>query len=319
VALTDKENSKSNGGEANRKWALPGHCAARKECIRVNVQMDSIFSCPQKKPPASGLGKYMLAFFLSFVMFGANVFVHAASAQTGADPAAEFKKAAAELSDARLAGGEDDAARMEKALAYLDSVAAGFLNAPAGPNLDEANRSLGRLASHTPPVGENYRLVKFGGAHAIYLMVINFGLGGPAAVRVYAGTAGHYAMSAHIDRFAQKDFLDSDIEAVLVSSSEPVFVTVSGRTDDLSTGAFTAFKAANGNALRPSKSLRRRLRRNKGSFSLQRLGTTAFRQACACRQNARVKAGPTRPIEIRAVGRTPEGNQIFSFDDIRSA
>ncbi len=130
---------------------------------------------------------------------------------------------------------------MEKALAYLDSVAAGFLNAPAGPNLDEANRSLGRLASHTPPVGENYRLVKFGGAHAIYLMVINFGLGGPAAVRVYAGTAGHYAMSAHIDRFAQKDFLDSDIEAVLVSSSEPVFVTVSGRTDDLSTGAFTAW------------------------------------------------------------------------------
>jgi len=39
-----------------------------------------------------------------------------------------------------------------------------------------------------------------------------------------------------------KDFLDSDLELAPVSSSEPVFVTISGRTDDLSTGLFSAWK-----------------------------------------------------------------------------
>jgi hypothetical protein len=73
-------------------------------------------------------------------------------------------------------------------------------------------------------------------------MVINFGLGGPAAVRLYAGGAGHYALAARIDHFAQKDFFDSDLELVPVSNSEPVFVTVSGRTDDLSTGLFSAWQ-----------------------------------------------------------------------------
>jgi hypothetical protein len=91
-------------------------------------------------------------------------------------------------------------------------------------------------------VGENYRLVKLGGTPAVYAMAINFGLGGPAAVRIYAGSYGHFALAARIDRFVQKDFLDSDIELVPVSNSEPVFVTVSGRTDDLSTGAFSAWR-----------------------------------------------------------------------------
>jgi hypothetical protein len=40
----------------------------------------------------------------------------------------------------------------------------------------------------------------------------------------------------------QKDFYDSDIELVPVSVSEPVFVTVGGRTDDLSTGMFSAWR-----------------------------------------------------------------------------
>jgi hypothetical protein len=91
-------------------------------------------------------------------------------------------------------------------------------------------------------VGENYRLVKLGGTPAAYAMVINFGLGGPAAVRVYAGGAGHYALAAKIDHFAQKDFFDSDLELVSVSKAEPVFVTISGRTDDLSTGLFSAWR-----------------------------------------------------------------------------
>jgi hypothetical protein len=72
--------------------------------------------------------------------------------------------------------------------------------------------------------------------------VVNFGLGGPAAVRIYAGGPGNYALAARIDRFVQKDFLDSDLELATVSNSEAVFVTVSGRTDDLSTGLFSAWR-----------------------------------------------------------------------------
>ena len=48
--------------------------------------------------------------------------------------------------------------------------------------------------------------MKLGGTSASYAMVINMGLGGPAAVRIYAGAAGHYGLAARIDHFALKDF-----------------------------------------------------------------------------------------------------------------
>jgi len=176
------------------------------------------------------------------VIVCAPPFTERLRAQTESDPTAEFKQMSGEISAARLSGGEENEAEMDKAFAYLDAVAISALNVSAEPNLDGANRGLAGLASHTPPVGENYRLVNLGGAPPAYAMVINFGLGGPAAVRIYAGSAGNYALAARIDHFVQKDFLDSDIELVPVSKSDPVFVTVSGRTDDLSTGLFSAWQ-----------------------------------------------------------------------------
>jgi hypothetical protein len=204
--------------------------------------MNSIFSGYRKVRPAArpGMGKAVL--LVGCVIFGAFPFAAWLHAQTGSDATAEFKRISEELSAARLTGGDENETRMEKALAYLDSIAVSVLNVPASPDLDGANRQLAGLASHTPPVGENYRLVKLGGSPATYAMVINFGLGGPAAVRLYAGAARHYALAAKIDHFVQKDFFDSDLELVTVSSSEPVFVTVSGRTDDLSTGMFSAWR-----------------------------------------------------------------------------
>jgi hypothetical protein len=204
--------------------------------------MNSIFSGYRKVRPAArpGMGKAVL--LVGCVIFGAIPFAAWLHAQTGSDASAEFKRISDELSAARLSGGDENEARMERALAYLDSIAVSVLNVSASPDLDGANRQLAGLTSHTPPVGENYRLVKLGGAPAAYAMVINFGLGGPAAVRLYAGAAGHYALSAKIDHFVQKDFFDSDLELVTVSSSEPVFVTISGRTDDLSTGMFSAWR-----------------------------------------------------------------------------
>jgi hypothetical protein len=178
----------------------------------------------------------------ALVIFDAEWIVARPPAQIGSDPAAEFKQISAELSAARQSGGDENAARMEKAFAYLDSIAISVLDVPGEPNLDGANRGLAGLVSRIPPVGENYRIVKLGGAPPAYAMVVNFGLGGPAAVRIYAGSAGNYALAGRIDHFVHKDFLDSDVELAPVSNSETVFVTISGRTDDLSTGLFSAWR-----------------------------------------------------------------------------
>jgi hypothetical protein len=204
--------------------------------------MNSIFSKGRGNLPAARNSMVRGVVLASFVIASAAPFAAWVRAQAGSDAGTEFKRISEDLSAARLGGGEENNAEMEKALAYLDSIAVSVLNLPAGPNLEGANRSLAGLASHTPPVGENYRLVKLGGAPASYAMVINFGLGGPAAVRIYAGSPGHYGLAAGIDHIVQKDFFDSDLELVPVSTTEPVFVTISGRTDDLSTGLFSAWR-----------------------------------------------------------------------------
>ena len=101
-----------------------------------------------------GRGRRNRNFPWLFFSFGACPFSATLHAQSGSDAAAEFKKISQGLSAARLGGAGEDAAQMEKALAYLDSLAVSALNVPAEPNLDGANRGLAELASHTPPVGE---------------------------------------------------------------------------------------------------------------------------------------------------------------------
>jgi len=165
-----------------------------------------------------------------------------AQGKNGGDSKANFRADVAELSAARLNGAAESESQEEKPLVYLDSIASSILNASAKLDLIVANQTLLALLSDPPPLGENYRLVKLGGTPAAYAMVVNFGLGGPAAVRIYAATGGRFALAAKIDHFAQKDFFDSDLELVPVSESEPVFMTVSGRTDDLSTGIFSAWR-----------------------------------------------------------------------------
>jgi hypothetical protein len=165
-----------------------------------------------------------------------------ARAQTSGDSNAEFKKLAAELSTARLDGAAESEASQEMALGILDKLAIAILNGPASSDLDTANRRMSDLVSHVPPVGENYRLVRLGGSPAPYALVVNFGLSGPAAVRIYSNSSGRYALAARIDHFVEKDFFDSDVELIPVSAADPVFVVVAGRTDDLATGMFTAWR-----------------------------------------------------------------------------
>src|SRR5215467_63873 len=65
-------------------------------------------------------------------------------AQRSADASAEFKRISGELSAARLGGADENAAQMETALAYLDTVVVSILtvNGPAGPDLDRGNQRL---------------------------------------------------------------------------------------------------------------------------------------------------------------------------------
>lgn len=208
--------------------------------------MNSIFFpwCKVRRSAHSWFGTIAVTRTVSLFVLLSFVFAAWVRAQRTADASAEFKRISSELSAARLSGAEENAAQMETALAYLDSVAVSILatSGSAAPDLDRGNQRLAGLVSHTPPVGENYRLLKLGGASPVYAMVVNFGLGGPAAIRIYASAGGPFALAAKIDRTAQKDFLDSDIELVAVSRSEPIFVTVAGRTDDLSTGMFSAWR-----------------------------------------------------------------------------
>ncbi len=157
-------------------------------------------------------------------------------------PEPEFTRLALRLVQQRLAGAEENEKLQEHALAILDSMALEALNAPGQPNLEALNQRLASLVAQQPPVGEDYRVVRLGGPPAAYALIANFGLGGPSAVRLYGAVAGRYALGARIDRFAQKDFFDEYLELVPVAAPVTLFVTVTGRTDDLQTGAFTAWR-----------------------------------------------------------------------------
>lgn len=215
-------------------------CGMSRECIRVLAQMNHIFwRLPRSFPLVGAVAvKAALCFFF---LGGVGPLPAAQAGQTSGNNDSEFKRDVQSLSAARLEGTEDNQEQMERALSYLDSIALGALNASPAPDLAAVNLRLAGLVSHTPPLGENYRLLRLGGESPVYAMVINFGLGGPAAVRLYAAAGETYALAAKIDHFAQKDFFDSDLELVPVSRTAPAFVVVSGRTDDLSTGMFSAW------------------------------------------------------------------------------
>ena len=194
-------------------------------------------SCSRRRPY---LSRFIKCVNITLVLVTSSLI--SLRSQANNDPAAEFKKLAAQLSTARLDGAAETEASQEAALGILDKLTVAALNSPSPPDLDAVNRRMADLTSHVPPVGENYRLARLGGNSSAYALVVNFGLSGPAAVRIYSNSSGHYALAARIDHFAQKDFFDSDIEFISMSATDPVFVIVAGRTDDLATGMFTAWR-----------------------------------------------------------------------------
>ncbi len=168
-------------------------------------------------------------------------------AQTAAKaPEAAFGVLAAQITGDRTEGGAESVVLEEQALEILDRAALEQLNGgqpggSAGPNLDQVNQRLAAFVTHQPPVGEAYRAVRLAGNPAAYVLIADFGLSGPSAIRLYAGAPGELALVARIDRATQKDFVDDYMELVPLPGPAAVFVTAAGRTDDLQTGIFTAW------------------------------------------------------------------------------
>jgi hypothetical protein len=160
----------------------------------------------------------------------------------------EFSATVAAMADA----GPGDAASIErlekKALGILDDIILSALAKSGQPDLDSLNARLASLGSQEHGFGEAYRVVRLGGRPVVYALAADFGLGSPSAVRLYAGqgSPAHFTLAGEIDRFTQKDMLDDSLELLAVPLPESVvdvvFITVAGRTDELQTGIFTAWR-----------------------------------------------------------------------------
>ncbi len=155
----------------------------------------------------------------------------------------EFGRAVADL---RAAPPEAAASReaMEQALKILDRVAIASLAGNGQDLLPVANQRLAGYVTRQPVAGEGYRLYRIKREPDVYALAANFGSSGPSAVRVYASTApaGPLGVAARIDRFSQKDYFDDYLELVGVDSRDAVFVTATGRTDELRSGWFAAWR-----------------------------------------------------------------------------
>lgn len=188
--------------------------------------------------------RFLLLRLFLFVLSFAIVLAPAVFAQ---QPDADFKGLVARIVHQRLNSGESDNALVGRALALLDGIVLPALNLPGGPNLDTLNQRLSTLVAQQPPVGENYRLFRLSGSAPAYALLVNFSLSGPSAVRLYAVVNGPFALIAKIDAVTFPDFVDEYLELVPITSPDtPVFVTVSGRTDALSTGVFRAWRLTSG-------------------------------------------------------------------------
>jgi hypothetical protein len=158
---------------------------------------------------------------------------------------AEFKKLAQKVVDDRK-NGIDETPAEEAALAILDEIVLSELNSSDAPQLETLNQKLASFVTRQPPAGQAYSVVRLGGPATAYALGANFGSSGPSAVRLYAREAGQVHLLARIDHATRPDFFDDYLELVPFSAQDAVFLTVTGRTDELQTGMFIAWRWSNG-------------------------------------------------------------------------
>lgn len=155
----------------------------------------------------------------------------------------EFERA---VGDLRAAAPESPASRdaMEQALRILDIVAITSLRGADQDVVTAANQRLAGYVTRQPAAGEGYRVIRIRQGPDAYVLAANFGSSGPSAARVYAklGPQKGFTLAGRIDRFSQKDYFDDYLQLFAVDPSAAVFVTVTGRTDELRSGWFAAWQ-----------------------------------------------------------------------------
>jgi hypothetical protein len=186
----------------------------------------------------------------SVLLLAALLSAAGAQPQTADPRVAEFKKRAAALAAHRREGVDESEAPQEAALKLLDAVVLEELNRAAPPfDLAALNHRLEAFIVQDPPLGEGYVLLAVSrpaAGPAAYALAANFGFSGPSAARLYVSAAGAYQLAARMDKFTHKDFYDDYLELAPISAADVVFVTITGRSDELKTGSFTAWRYAAG-------------------------------------------------------------------------
>lgn len=153
----------------------------------------------------------------------------------------EFGRAVADL---RAIAPEEPAVRegLERALRILDRLVITSLAGKGKDTLVLTNQRLSTYVSRQPAAGESYRLYQVG--KEAYALAANFGSSGPSAVVIFArpDSQGQFAVVGTIDRFSQEGYFDDYLELVPVDLQQAVFLTVTGRTDELQSGWFAAWR-----------------------------------------------------------------------------
>jgi len=157
----------------------------------------------------------------------------------------EFKQMAAQVVERRRSGAEESEDLQEKTLKLLDAIVLGELNRAGAGDLAAINQRLAANLARAGAVGESYELTRLGATptgEIFYALVVNFSMSGPSAVRYYPPSPQGYRLAARIDRWEFPDYFDDYVELVPIKASDIVFVTVNGRTDELRTGTFVAWR-----------------------------------------------------------------------------
>jgi len=162
---------------------------------------------------------------------------------------AEFKKLAARVVELRRAGVDESEELQEKTLKLLDELVAEQLNRTSLRDLAAINQRLAATLARPGAIGESYELVRLGAkanGEVYYALAVNFSMSGPSAIRYFPPSPQGYRFAARIDRWEFPDYFDEYVELVPMTASDIVFVTVNGRTDELRTGTFAAWRFAEG-------------------------------------------------------------------------
>lgn len=162
---------------------------------------------------------------------------------------AEFKQLAAQVVERRRSGADESEDLQEKTLKLLDAIVLEQLNRAGPPDLAAINQRLAASLARPGAVGESYELVRVGATpsgEVICVLVVNFSMSGPSAIRFYPPSPQGYHLAARIDRWEFPDYFDEYVELVPILTSGVIFVTVNGRIDELRTGAFAAWRFSEG-------------------------------------------------------------------------